>query len=157
MVAWAWTQARTQGRTAQLCSTRRYGQPHCASLKPGVLQGDQKAVEQPYHSRPARQSLGKALWNHSALRRIFKLIPTAPLLPSHPPISPAVTTDLDVPYRLSIQHTFCTVSGSGRSLHKMFRIAMREYRKINTHQTLLYEHLVWATCPYLRATPNVIS
>ena len=76
---------------------------------------------------------------------IFKLIPATPLLPTHPPISPVVAADLDVPYRQSIQHTFRTVSTvstvneNGRTPHNIFRIPMHEYREINPHQSYFYE------------------
>src|SRR5258708_35029167 len=52
-----------------------------------------------------------ALTNSIVVFAIFKLIPTAPLLPTRPPISPAVTADLDVPYRqsISIQYDSHTV------------------------------------------------
>ena len=44
-----------------------------------------------------------ALTNSIVVSAIFRLIPTAPLFPTRPPMSPAVTADLDEPPR-PLQH-----------------------------------------------------
>lgn len=62
-----------------------------------------------------------------------------------------------LPTKHSARFSYDTVGENGRTPHKMFRIAMHEYREINSHQTLFHEHLVWASCPCLRATLNVVS